>query len=128
MIIAVPYENKQVFQHFGKTETFKMYEISDGEILSSEIFSTDGHGHSELVDILKKQKVSVLICGGIGNGAQDLLTQNGIKFFGGVIGEADQAVKDYLQKQLNYNPDIKCDHHHEDEHICGEHENRCEQH
>ncbi|MFT3984229.1 MAG: NifB/NifX family molybdenum-iron cluster-binding protein [Lachnospiraceae bacterium] len=127
MVIAVPYENKQVFQHFGKTETFKIYEVSDGRMIAEEILSADGHGHGELVDILKNRKVSVLICGGIGSGAQNLLSENGIQFFGGVMGAADKAVEDYLLKQLNYNPDVKCDHH-EDAHTCEGHENGCEHH
>lgn len=128
MIIAVPYENKQVFQHFGKTETFKMYEVSDGRITAVEILSTAGHGHSELIDILKKRKVSVLICGGIGGGAQSSLTENGIQFFGGVVGEADKAVDDYLLKQLDYDSNVQCDHHHEDGHTCEKHDHSCGHH
>ncbi|GLC81658.1 NifB/NifX family molybdenum-iron cluster-binding protein [Lacrimispora brassicae] len=121
MIIAVPYENKQVFQHFGKTEAFKIYEVSDGRIAGEEILSADGRGHGELVGILKNRKVSVLICGGIGSGAQNSLTQNGIKFFGGVIGDADKAVEDYLLNRLKYDSDVKCGHHHEEGHNCEGH-------
>ncbi len=128
MIIAVPYENKQVFQHFGKTETFKIYEVSDGRITAAEILSADGRGHGELIDILKKRKVSVLICGGIGSGAQNLLIENGIQFFGGVIGETDKAVEDYLQEKLNYDSNVTCGHHHEEGHICEGHDHGCEPH
>ncbi len=128
MNIAIPYENKQVFQHFGKTKTFKIYEINDGRITNSEILSTDGRGHGELVDILKGRNVSVLICGGIGSGAQNSLTSNDIQFFGGVVGEADQAVEDYLLKKLNYNANVKCDHHHEGGHVCEGHSHGCGNH
>jgi predicted Fe-Mo cluster-binding NifX family protein len=128
MIIAVPYENKQVFQHFGRTETFKVYEVNDGKITNATIRSTDGNSHGALVDILKNLKATVLICGGIGSGAQNALTENGIQFFGGVIGDADQAVADYLLKQLKYNPDVQCDHPHEEGHTCGEHDHTCEHH
>jgi predicted Fe-Mo cluster-binding NifX family protein len=110
MIIAVPYEDKQVFQHFGRTETFKVYEVNEGKITAATIRSTDGNSHGALVDILKNMKATVLICGGIGSSAQNALTENGIQFFGGVIGDADQAVADYLLKQLKYNPDVQCDH------------------
>jgi predicted Fe-Mo cluster-binding NifX family protein len=128
MIIAVPYENKQVYQHFGKTETFKIYEVSDGRIAAEEILSTNGHGHGELVGILKERRVSVVICGGIGTGAQNSLTQNGIQFFGGVIGEADKAVEDYLLNQLKYDSNVKCDHHHEEGHHEKGHAHSCTSH
>lgn len=66
MKIAVTYENGEVFQHFGHTETFKVYEVEDGKILSSEIIGSDGNGHEALAGLLANQRIDVLICGGIG--------------------------------------------------------------
>ncbi|MEY8353404.1 hypothetical protein AALB39_08600 [Lachnospiraceae bacterium 54-53] len=63
----------------------------------------------------------MLICGGIDSSAQNSLAEKGIQFFGGVTGDADKAVEDYLLKQLNYNSDVKCSHHHDDGHTCGGH-------
>ena len=37
MKIAVTYENGQVFQHFGHCENFKLYEVEDGKVVSSEL-------------------------------------------------------------------------------------------
>ena len=42
MKIAVPYENGQVFQHFGHSAQFKIYDTENGKILSSKIVSTNG--------------------------------------------------------------------------------------
>lgn len=39
MKIAVTYDNGEVFQHFGKTENFKVYEVEDNKIISSEVIS-----------------------------------------------------------------------------------------
>ncbi|MDQ0204222.1 NifB/NifX family molybdenum-iron cluster-binding protein [Pectinatus haikarae] len=111
MIIAVPYEKEQVFQHFGKTETFKFYKVSKHAIINTEMISVSGSGHGKIVDILKEKEIDILICGGIGSGAQDLLKQNGIQFFGGVTGKTDKAVNDYLMGSLQYDADIRCDHH-----------------
>ena len=124
MLIAVTYENGMVFQHFGHTEKFKIYDIQDGRVVSFKIVDTNGSGHGALAGFLKEQGVEVLICGGIGGGAQNALTQAEIKFFGGVQGSADQAVVAYVCGNLNYNPDTKCDHHdheHGEGHTCGEH-------
>jgi predicted Fe-Mo cluster-binding NifX family protein len=124
MKIAVTYENEQVFQHFGHTEKFKIYEVQNDEIVNMQIVNTNGSGHGALSGFLKDNGVDVLICGGIGGGAQNALTQAGIKFFGGVQGSADQAVVAYVCGKLDYNPDAKCDHHdheHGEGHTCGEH-------
>ena len=120
MKIAVTYENGQVYQHFGHTEYFKVYETKDGEILSSEVVSTNGSGHGALAGFLKNLGVEALICGGIGGGARTALAEAGIKLFPGASGLADVNVAAYLKGNLNYNPDTVCaDHAHE--HSSGEH-------
>ena len=125
MKIAVTYENGLIFQHFGHTEQFKIYTIEDGKIVSSEIFDTNGSGHGALAGFLAEQNVTVLICGGIGGGAQMALAEAGIKLYGGVSGSCDAAVEAYLAHNLGYNPNVKCDHHdheHNDgAHSCGNH-------
>ena len=69
MKIAVTYENGQIFQHFGHTETFKVYDVEDGKIVATEVVDTNGQGHGALAGILSVLKAEVLICGGIGMGA-----------------------------------------------------------
>ncbi len=124
MKIAVTYESGLIFQHFGHTKQFKIYEIIDNSVVSFKILDTNDSGHGALAGLLKENDIDVLICGGIGGGAQNALTQAGIKFFGGVQGSADQAVVAYVCGKLDYNPDAKCDHHdheHDEGHSCGEH-------
>lgn len=122
MRIAVTYENGEIFQHFGHTEQFKVYDIEDGEITSSKIISSNGSGHGALAGFLYNNGIEVLICGGIGGGAQTALSDAGIKLYGGVSGNADDAVQAFLDGKLDYNPDVKCNHHeHEEGHNCGSH-------
>lgn len=119
MKVAVTYENGTIFQHFGHTEQFKVYDIEDGKVISSQIVGTDGNGHGALAGILSGQKVDTLICGGIGAGAQAALAEAGIRLYGGVCGSADEAVNALLAGELAYDPQVHCDHHGE-EHQCGE--------
>lgn len=124
MKIAVTYENGEIFGHFGHTKQFKVYETENGKILSSKVIDTNGSGHGALAGMLSALNIDVLICGGIGGGAQMALAQAGIKLFGGVQGNADKAVEAYLNDTLSYDPDAKCDHHdheHGEGHTCGEH-------
>ena len=125
MKIAVTYENGQIFQHFGHTEQFKIYTVEDGKVISAEVVDTNGSGHGALALFLAEKGVSVLICGGIGGGAQMALAKAGIKLFGGVSGSCDEAVKALLVNALRFDPEVKCDHHDhehgEGEHTCGSH-------
>lgn len=72
MKIAVTYGEGKIFQHFGKTEYFKVYQVEDGQVVSSQVISSNGSGHGALAGILAEQAVDVLICGGIGGGARQL--------------------------------------------------------
>ena len=117
MRIAVTYENGEVFQHFGHTETFKVYEVKDGKIVSSELIGSDGSGHEALAGLLKERAIDVLICGGIGGGAQAALEENGIELCAGAEGNADEAVEAYLRGELK-NTGANCDHHREEGHSC----------
>lgn len=124
MKIAVTYENGEIFQHFGHTAQFKVYEVQKGKIISSEIVDTNGSGHGALAGMLSALNIDALICGGIGGGAQMALAQAGIKLYGGVSGDADAAVQAFVSGNLSYDPEAKCDHHdhyHGEGHTCGEH-------
>lgn len=131
MKLAVTYDNGQIFQHFGRTEHFKIYEIEDGRVINTEIIDTNGSGHGLLAGILMQHGVNALICGGIGGGAQTALRDAGIELLGGVSGTADEAVAAYLAQQLVYDANVRCSHHdhqHGDggacscgEHGCGHH-------
>ncbi len=125
MRIAVTYENGMIFQHFGHTQQFKVYDVQDGKILSAQVVDTNGSGHGALAGVLSALNADVLICGGIGGGAQMALAQAGIRLFGGVSGSADAAVEALIGGNLAYNPNVKCnhhgEHHHEEGHTCGSH-------
>ncbi len=111
MRIAVTYENGEIFQHFGHTEQFKLYDIEDGKIINEQVVDTNGSGHGALAGFLAAAKVDSLICGGIGKGAQMALQDAGIRLYGGVSGAADEAVQALAEDRLGYDPNVKCDHH-----------------
>ncbi len=122
MRIAIPYENGQIFQHFGHTEQFKLYDVEGGKIVSAQIVDTNGSGHGALAGFLHGGQVDALICGGIGMGAQNALAEAGIRLYAGVQGSADSAAQALAAGSLNYDPNARYDHHdHGEGHDCGHH-------
>lgn len=124
MKLAVTYQDGQIFQHFGHTPQFKLYQIEQGAVQSTQLLPTAGSGHGALATLLAQEGVQVLICGGIGAGAQTALAEAGIQLYGGVSGSADQAVAAFVAGTLDYQPDIQCSHHghhHQEGHSCGSH-------
>ena len=124
--IAVTYEDGRIFQHFGRTPAFKLYEVEDGSINSAKVVPTEGTGHGALADMLAGLGVDILICGGIGGGAQTALQEAGIRLFAGAEGDPDQAVADLLTGTLPEQGEANCDHHHGEDHACcGQEDSGC---
>ena len=121
MKVAVTYENGQVFQHFGHSKQFKVYEIQGQQAGPGEILDAGGSGHSALAQLLQQAGVDALICGGIGGGAREALRQAGIQLYAGVAGPADDAAQALAQGTLQSVDDATCDHHGEEHHHCGHH-------
>lgn len=122
MRIAVTYENGQIFQHFGHTEAFKIYDVEKGVITDVGVIHTNGSGHGALAGFLAQLKANVVICGGIGGGAQAALAQEGIAVFAGVSGSTDDAVQSFLSGELLFAQGATCSHHdHGEGHSCGSH-------
>ena len=123
MKIAVTYENGNIFQHFGHTQQFKVYDVEGGSVIASEVVDTNGSGHGALAGLLSGLHADVLICGGIGGGARMALAEAGIQLYPGVMGPADVRVEELLAGALAYKPDTVCNHHHDHDHghDCGSH-------
>ena len=124
MKIAVTYWQGDIFQHFGHTPQFKVYEVENGRVVSAQVIDTGSSGHGALASLLGGEGVDALICGGIGGGAQMALHSAGIRLFGGVRGDADEAVEALLSGALDFDPNARCDHHdhhHGEGHNCGDH-------
>lgn len=118
--IAVAYENGQVFQHFGHTGQFKIYDVDGKTITGSALASANGGGHGALAGFLRELGVDALICGGIGGGARTALAEAGIQIYGGVSGDADAAAEALLAGALSRGAVAPCGHRYgEEPHACG---------
>ena len=127
MKIAVTYQDGMIFQHFGHSQQFKLYEVENGKVIKSKIVDTNGQGRGALLGFLTDCHADILICGGIGAGAQSALSESGIQIFGGVSGSADEAVQNYLSDTLQYVLAAQCNHR-EHGHSCQSHSCHEEKH
>lgn len=118
MVVAVPYENGEIFQHYGQSGNFKLYEYWDGKLIDSAVVTAFGEGHEKMALFLQEYNVDALICGGIGDGACMALADAGIQIYAGVSGCSDESVEKFIAGTLQYEPGCSCSHHHEDGHGC----------
>lgn len=122
MKIAVTYENNEVFQHFGRCENFKVFEIENNEIKNAQVINSNGTGHGALAGFLSNLGVEILICGGIGAGARNALATVNIQVYPGTNGNVDDIISNFIQGNLDFDPNTECHHHdHDHDHNCGDH-------
>ena len=126
MRVAVTYDGEGgIWQHFGRTEMFKISAVEDGQVTSSQVIGTNGYGHGALAGYLKQLGVDALICGGLSYGAQMAIAEAGIELYAGVQGSADEAAAALAAGRLAPNSEANCDHHGHGEGGCGHGEGGC---
>lgn len=99
----------------------KIYDINDKEIIESFLIDSNGAGHGALADLLCKNKVDLLVCGGIGNGAVNALSNFNINTITSANGQCDDIIKKFINNELELSNQSNCDHHnhhHDDNHEC----------
>lgn len=115
MKIATTHRNNEIFEHFGKSTQFKIYEAEDGKIVSSKVIATMASGHDALSHLLDTFGVKVLLCGGIGPGAINALEASGVEVLPGCSGNCDEVVEKYLNGTLERAENFHAHH----DHSCG---------
>ncbi len=121
----------QVFQHFGRTPEFTVFEATDGKITGFKTVPTGECGHGALAEFLAVRGIGKIICGGIGGGALIALAAANIECIPGASGGAQAAAEAYLRGELRQNPDYMCpdhEHHGGEGHSCGGNCGGCHHH
>lgn len=112
--VAVTYFDGKIFKHFGKCKFFKIYDIDNNRITNTNIIPSNGVSHCELVKYIVAQKVSTIICGNMGYPMQVKFNELNIKIIGGVEGDPDNAILQYINGTLvgkeEFGSDCKCEH------------------
>ena len=125
MKIAIPTkQNNQIDQHFGHCEFYTIFTLSEAnEVIAETILqSPQGCGcKSNIAFDLTEMGVSVMLAGGIGNGAVTKLASQGINVVRNCKGNVHQLMDDYLAGKIEDGGSncIAHENHNEgDNHVC----------
>ncbi len=113
MKVAVASDGVLVSGHFGHCEGFNLYEIVNEEVVENKFVPNPGHKPGYLPVFLKEQGANVIIAGGMGETAQVLFQEQGIKVVVGAQGNVDKAVNEFLTGVLVSTGSVCTEHEHE---------------
>lgn len=116
--IAAAAEGKNVTEHFGHCVNFVLFDAEDGKIVKEEVLPNPGHKPGFLPNFLADRGVTVILSGGMGQGAVDIFNERGVEVVLGVSGDARGAAESYLAGELQSTGSVCREHQHHDE--CGE--------
>jgi len=112
MRYAIPVSNGRLAAHFGHCEHFALIDVDEAgkTILNKEFVASPGHQPGLLPVWLAEQRVSAVIAGGMGNRAQELLTESRIEvILGAPEDDPEKIVLDYMGGTLATGENV-CDH------------------
>ncbi|MGI6752205.1 MAG: NifB/NifX family molybdenum-iron cluster-binding protein [Anaerovoracaceae bacterium] len=110
--IAIASEGNQVTGHFGHCESFLIFNVEEGKIISEESLPNPGHRPGFLPNYLADNGVNVIISGGMGGGAVDIFNSRNVQVVLGATGDAKAAAESYLKGDLVSTGSICHDHAH----------------
>ncbi len=124
MRIAVPTkENNQIDAHFGHCEFYKIYTVSDqNQVISEErLDSPQGCGcKSNIAETFQTMGITIMLAGGIGNGAINNLKARGVDVVRNCEGDVSHIVAKYLAGEVK-DGGSNCSAHedgHDDGYVC----------
>jgi predicted Fe-Mo cluster-binding NifX family protein len=125
MKIAVPVTRENnIDSHFGHCESYNVYSVSENNEITNirNIASPQGCGcKSDIATVFAADGVTIMLAGGIGDGAINVLGRSGIEVIRGCSGDATEVVKQFLSGSVA-DSGSSCqqhnDHHHDGGHQC----------
>ena len=112
MKIAIPLADGRLAMHFGHCESFALVEVDmdKNEIVDRQDLKAPPHQPGLLPPWLAERGAQVIIAGGMGQRAQALFREQGIKVIVGATAETpEHLVNDYLAGKLQLGVNL-CDH------------------
>jgi predicted Fe-Mo cluster-binding NifX family protein len=112
MRIAIPLSNGKLAMHFGHCERFALVDVDPAQkkIIGRKDIDAPPHQPGLLPPWLAERGATMIIAGGMGQRAQDLFNEQGIKVLVGAPAETpEKLVTDFLAETLQVGKNV-CDH------------------
>ncbi len=98
--IAIPRFGESVAPCFGQTSTITIFTVHRKRIVSQEDFAFNSRDSLDRIRLLRDQEVDVLICGGMQDVYETLLSARGIRVYSWVSGNAEDLIDRFLHGTL----------------------------
>ncbi len=99
--IAMPRFGENIAPCFGHSATMAIFTVRRRRVVDQVDFSLQSQEALDRVRLLRDQKVDVLICGGLQDVIEDMITARGIRVISWVSGRVEQLLELFLQGRLN---------------------------
>jgi len=106
---AIAVDGDQVAAHFGRCERYELADIEDDRVQGRTALANPGHEPGFLPRYLKEHGAQVVVCGGAGPRAVNLLAQLGVGMYVGVEGTVDETIAAICSGEL-IGGDSTCEH------------------
>ena len=100
MKVAIPIFGPRVSPRFDYAPGLFLFNLEDNRVVESEKFSLQAWDRLQRLQKLRELGVNTLICGGIDGNSAQILSDYGIRVIAWVAGEADEAMRCFLQGKL----------------------------
>ena len=120
--VAIPVgNNNEIDDHFGHCNYYNIYTISpDNSIINiEELPSEEGCGcKSNIASVLANKGVQVMLAGGIGAGAINVLNRSNISVIRGCSGDVGTLIEQYINNLIVDSGETCAAHSHDKNHQC----------
>jgi predicted Fe-Mo cluster-binding NifX family protein len=99
--IALPIFNCRVSPVFDTCTRLLLIEFEEGREIKRREFDLDNFSFQERLQVLEKNAVSVIICGGISDVFHTILSNSNILLVCGICGDVDEVIKAHFDGRLD---------------------------
>ncbi len=105
LAVTVDPSDNSVFRVFEDTRVLWIYTVEDFEIIDSEMVGTMAESVDDIIGVVMMMEAECILCGDITAESRSKLDDEGILYYSGFYGNADDAVKDFINGYVIFGPD-----------------------
>lgn len=105
LAVTVDPSDNSVFRVFEDTRVITIYNVDNFEITESEMVGTMDENVNDIISVVMMMEAECILCGDITEESRSRLDDEGILYYSGFYGNADEAVHDFINGYIVFGPD-----------------------